>query len=203
LSPPGARRLAPPAGQNRGRFPGMPTRRGNRSGQGYCWIRIWYAVGLTIRSRLASPSWARPSESQRSGRPPGGSATIRRPPVRRNGAPHSAVAAGEPKLRATTRSNPPRSGPRPAVSARSPTTSTRPASPSWTTASLRNSIRVRLPSRRTQVVSGSASASGSPGRPPPLPRSRARQGAGARAGERSRARSMCAVAGPGPRNPRR
>ena len=67
---------------------------------------------------ISSPRAARPASSHRPGRPPGGSATTRSPPVRRKGAPHSAVAAGGPKLRATTRSNPPRSRPRPATSAR-------------------------------------------------------------------------------------
>ena len=147
------------------------------------------------------PSWAKPSSGHLS-RSEGGSATRSHPPRRRNGAAHSAVTAGGPKLRATTTSTEARNSPRPAVSARWPTTETRRSSPSVLTACRRNSARTSRPSRSSHRVAGHASAKGRPGKPPPLPRSSAVCGGAASTPPISRARSMCGPTGPGPISPR-
>jgi hypothetical protein len=193
---------APAGGQNSGRLAGTPVRRGYRSGQGRSWRRTWNADGDVTLLPTTRPNSKRGSAGHRSGDPPGGSATTRVPPTARNGAPHSAVTAGGPKLRATTKSNVARrAGSRPATSARPMWTSVRWPTPSSSTAARRNWPRVTLPSSSTQLMVGRARASGSPGRPPPLPISRARPTSGGMRSSPSNALSMCGSTGPGPRKP--
>jgi hypothetical protein len=102
--------------QKRGRFAGTPGLRAYRSGHGSSWSSAWYRNPSVHDRPTAMPRRARPPAAQRSdesaGAPAspssGGSLTASLPPTWRNGAPHSAVTAGGPKPRATTRSNAPR-----------------------------------------------------------------------------------------------
>lgn len=181
-----------------GRLAGTPTRRGNRSEAS--------AVCSSTRTGPARPRSARPSSpngpaGQRSSVSPGGSLTTSRPATRRKPQAHSAVTAGEPKLRLTTRSNAPRNaGNRAARSARSVTTVTRSARSSSPTADSRNAVRRVLASRNTHRLSSHRTARTRPGRPPPLPRSRASIG-DATARAKPSACSKCWTTGPGPRKP--
>jgi hypothetical protein len=102
--------------QKRGRLAGTPGLRAYRSGHGSSWSSAWYRNSSVHDRPTAMPRRARPPVAQRpdasAGAPAspssGGSLTASLPPTRRNGAPHSAVTAGGPKPRATTRSNAPR-----------------------------------------------------------------------------------------------
>ena len=95
--------------------------------------------GDTTTSTSSSPSSPSGAAGHRSRAPPGGPEATRIPPGARKPAPHSAVAAGGPKLRATTAGNPRRrSVRRAAVSARSATIATRWAQPSSSTTVSRN-----------------------------------------------------------------
>ena len=124
-----------PRHQNSGRCSGAPTRRGKPSGQGVTLLRIANDLGDATTSASSSPSMPRGPAGQRSAPPPGGPDTTRTPAAPRKPAPHSAVAAGWPKLRATTAEKAPRSSGRcAAVSARSATTLTRSVQPSFLTA---------------------------------------------------------------------
>ncbi len=99
---------------------------------------------------------------------PGGSLTTSLPPSDRRGAPHSRVAAGDPKPRAVTRVATPRKGPL-ATSTTSPhTTSTRSERPSSPTAQRRKVQRLAARSTSAQLPLV-APASTRPGRPPPDP----------------------------------
>ena len=194
--------------QNRGRFDGIPTRRGRFSGHGARWTSTWKVAVDSCRSRRGDrPSSARAPTCQRAPSLPGGSLTTKSPPLVRRGAAHSAVTAGGPKLRATTSACAPRwVGSRPTISARSPTTPTRPVRPRRSTASIRKSARRRLASTRAQVEAGQWAASTRPGTPPPLPRSRQAFGVSDATSATARAKppacSMCVSRGPGPRKPR-
>ena len=128
--------------------------------------------------------------------------TARMPPTRRNGAPHSAVVAGGPKLRATTRSHVPRQrSSLPATSAGSATTVAVRSRPSRPTARRKKSARVALDSTNTHETSGSSIASGRPSAPPPLPRSTATV-PGDSSARPVAASCTWASMGPGPRKPR-
>jgi hypothetical protein len=100
--------------QKRGRFAGTPGLRAYRSGHGSTCSSAWYRKPSDHDEPTARPSRASPGAVHRdvSGgapeSPSGGSLTASVPPTRMNGAPHSAVTAGGPKPRATTRSNAPR-----------------------------------------------------------------------------------------------
>ena len=130
------------AGYQSGDFAGRPTRRGQRSPGSPCAI-ILTAPAVPDRTPTAGPRprvW-RPSSGHRAAKsevPSGGSVTTRLAPARRNPTAHSAVTAGRPNERATTRSNVPRSsGARARSSARPQVTRRRPSSPSVATASSR------------------------------------------------------------------
>ncbi len=182
----------------------MPTRRGKASGHNASWRNTWKREKrCSNRSAGRRPNRARPSAGHRDPPSSGGSDTINRPPVARSGAAHSAVTAGGPKLRATTRLALPRhSGFRPASSARVRATTTWEEMPSSLMARARNDVRRSLLSRRAMAASGHASASTNPGSPAPLPRSTTRAGSCVPTASRNpSACSRCPSTGPGPRNP--
>ncbi len=94
-----------PAYLKRGRFAGMPARRGHRSAHASRWQITANDGGPTTSSSGSNPRRASSAAGQRSEPPsPGGSLTISTPPGCSRGAAHSATTAGGPKLRATTRS---------------------------------------------------------------------------------------------------
>ena len=97
-----------PRHQNSGRCSGAPTG-GKPSGQGVTLLRIANDLGDATTLASSSPSMPRGPAGQRSAPPPGGPDTTRTPAAPRKPAPHSTVAAGWPKLRATTAEKAPRS----------------------------------------------------------------------------------------------
>src|SRR3954447_10294624 len=82
------------------------ARRGYRSGHGRCCSSLARLGGPGVTSSNSRPRRARPVRGHRSPVEPGGSLTTSRPDTRKNGAAHSAVTAGGPKLRTQTASNP-------------------------------------------------------------------------------------------------
>ena len=175
------------------------ARRGKRPGQG---VTCSSTITPPCRPRAAKPSSA--SGPAGHGRSSGGSLVSRRPPMRRKGAPHSAVTAGGPNPRATTAAWWARSpGSRPSTSARPGATRTRSLTPRLWAASARNRARRPFASTSSHRVSGQASVRGSAGTPPPLPRSTAEAGAGpSQASWKPSACRRCGSTGPGPRKPR-
>jgi hypothetical protein len=180
-----ASRAAPPSqvlqvpshSQKSGRLEGTPTLRGNLGGQARSWRIVANAKPLRTHPVHDRPSWPIPSSGHRLGSPSGGSETTRTPPVERNGAAHSAVTAGGPKLLATTAPKlPRRSGTRAASSALSLSTAARPSSPSRRSEASRKPARRAEDSSRRKEVSSISAAMGIPGRPAPLPRSSTRFG---------------------------
>ena len=145
------------------------------------------------------PNSASPSRGQRSSCLSGGSATSKRPPTRRRGAAHSAVAAGSPKPLAVTNAAVSRHSLRPVSSARSQRTPVLDEMPSSLAASRSQAARRVLLSTRSHLVSGHCRASTSPGSPPPLPRSTANPSGGSpTASANARLRAIWSVTGPGP-----
>jgi hypothetical protein len=165
------------ARHHRGRRPGTPARRGHRPRAGSGAVNSAIPAPSPRRnsgpSRPNSPS---PAAGQRFGSgSPGGSLTTRRPPAPRKPTAHSAVLAGDPKARATTRSNVPRSSRcRASSSARPQATDARSLSPSPLTAASRNAHRRRRASSKTPVAAGHRTSRIRPGTPAPEPRSRNR-----------------------------
>src|SRR5439155_4114093 len=94
---------------NRGRRRWTAHRRGYALGHGAICANTWNLDPTSSVSVGAKPTARSGDDGHRASVTSfGGSETMRRPPTRRNGAPHSATAGGGPKLRATT----PRTGPR-------------------------------------------------------------------------------------------
>jgi hypothetical protein len=166
-----------PARHHKGCRPGTPTRRGHRSPAGSGAVNSAIPTPSPRRNSGPSrPNSASPAAGQRFGSgSPGGSLTTRRPPAPRKPAAHSAVLAGDPKARATTRSNVPRSSRcRASSSARPQATDARSLSPSPLTAASRNAHRRRRASSNTPVAAGHRTSRIRPGTPAPDPRSRNR-----------------------------
>lgn len=187
-----------------GRFPGIPARRGKRPGQAVRWTRTIRRGGPVRRCSTSRPSSVNGSGGQRAEAGSGGSLTTRWPPSPRRGAAHSAVTAGDAKLRATTTSKWPRSSSwRPRSSARACRGSMRAAHPKWSTAQARKSTRRRCASTSTTCAVGQASTPRTrPGRPPPLPRSATRSGTASSAPAKASAWSICWSRGAEPRSRR-
>ena len=163
----GVRRPAP-ARHHNGRRPGTPTRRGHRSPAGSAAVEESDPGSFSPpQLRPEQAQFGQPGRGQRSGSgSPGGSLTTRRPPAARNPTAHSAVVAGDPKPRATTRSNTPRSsGCRASSSARPQATDARSLSPSPLTAASRNEHRRRRASSRIPVAAGHRASRIRPGTP--------------------------------------
>jgi hypothetical protein len=161
------------------------------------------AYAPSLHGTRWSPSSASAADGQRSPCTRGGSLTTRRPPIRKNGAAHSAVTAGRPKPRATTASWLDRQdASRPSTSARAVTTRTRSVQPSRDTARRSQSVRLSLASNSTTAASGRAAAMTKPGTPPPLPRSK-RLSKSRNGGRKPRAWVMTSPADREPRKPTR
>jgi hypothetical protein len=161
--------------QNRGRFAGIPTRRGYRSGVSVNFRISWYPNLPAKRKVLDRPKPRVDSpvtSHRRTASSCGGSDTTRKPPISSMGAAHSAVTAGGPKDRAVTTSTRTSELRDRAISSALPrTTSICSCRPQRVTSSRRKFVLLSLASKSTTAVPSHTPASTRPGTPPPLPKS--------------------------------
>ncbi len=167
--------------QNKGRFVGMPGRRGYCAATGATLSMIRYPNRPTRTTRArVSPNRSIPAGGQRSSSvaASGGSETTSRPPRDRKAEPHSAVTAGRPNDRPVTHSKASlRSAWCPSDSALPVATSANWPASRRVRQRRRNAARRWLDSSRTVCVVGQQPARISPGGPPPEPRSNTEPGA--------------------------